>query len=122
MEATHRETIRVPGRRLGVRKRTTRPVISFSAIRRRTDTGAYVVPTARQNLARFTQWDVRGNDEYGDCGPVSVVNSYALTTAALTGTPIYPTLDATLDLYRRSGNPNFPQDDNGVDMQVMLDE
>jgi hypothetical protein len=115
----HVETVAVPGRRLGRRPRTERPVLRYSAIRR---ADAHVVPSTTTNLSLFDDWDIRGNDQYGDCGPVSVANSRALITAGLTSFVQYPTLSAILDLYRRSGNPNFPQDDNGVDMQQMLDE
>jgi hypothetical protein len=66
-----------------------------------------------------------GNDQYGDCGPVSAANLRAMTTAALTGVERYPTLQDVFDLYRRSGNPNFDPatdaDDNGVDMQTMCE-
>jgi hypothetical protein len=66
-----------------------------------------------------------GNDQYGDCGPVSVANSRALTSLFLNGSEAYPSLDDVFDLYRRSGNPDFnpvtDTDDNGVDMQTMLE-
>lgn len=65
------------------------------------------------------------NDRFGDCGPTSVANLRRLVTAWLTGAMHSPSQDAVFDLYRRSGNPNFdPQtdaDDNGVDMQTMLE-
>jgi hypothetical protein len=79
-------------------------------------------PLTVHRLETVTDWDIRGNDTYGDCGPVSVANSRALITKTLLGVEAYPTLDCVLDLYRRSGNPNFPDDDNGVDMQTMLEE
>ena len=79
-------------------------------------------PLEISRLDTVTDWDIRGNDKYGDCGPVSVANSRALTTRVLTGIESYPDLNAILDLYRRSGNPNFPSDDNGVVMQDMLNE
>lgn len=79
-------------------------------------------PIAVDYLNIVADWDILGNDTYGDCGPVSVANLVALVTKTLTGVENYPTLDQVLDLYRRSGNPNFPVDDNGVDMQTMLEE
>src|SRR5436190_16980905 len=66
-----------------------------------------------------------GNDQYGDCGPVSVANYIRLVTQYLTGAEVAVSQDAVFDLYRRSGNPNFDPatdaDDNGVDMQTMLE-
>lgn len=66
------------------------------------------------------------NDEFGDCGPVSVANCRRLVTSALAGFMEMPSQEAVFDLYRRSGNPRFnPEtgaDDNGVIMQLMLEE
>jgi hypothetical protein len=66
-----------------------------------------------------------GNDKYGDCGPTSVANLVRLVTGGLLGAEVQPSQDDVFDLYRRSGNPNFDPktdaDDNGVDMQTMLE-
>jgi hypothetical protein len=56
------------------------------------------------------------NDTYGDCGPTSVGNNVISVSH---GTDV-PALADVLDLYKRSGNPGFPADDNGVIMQDML--
>lgn len=65
------------------------------------------------------------NSKYGVCGPCSVANSRRLITARLKGKMETPSQDDVFDLYRRSGNPNFDPatgaDDNGVNMQTMLD-
>lgn len=80
--------------------------------------------TAADHLAPIADWTMLGNDQWGDCGPVSVANSRRITTKALTGVELQPTLDQVLDLYRRSGNPTFDPKtgagDNGVDMREML--
>jgi hypothetical protein len=61
------------------------------------------------------------NDEIGDCGPVSVANDRILVTSRLTPDRVHvPALAAVLDLYKRSGNPGFPADDNGVVLADML--
>jgi hypothetical protein len=57
------------------------------------------------------------NDTYGICGPTSVGNNVISVSY---GSDV-PTQVEVNDLYKRSGNPNFPQDDNGVVMQDMLD-
>ena len=65
------------------------------------------------------------NDKYGDCGPTSVANLVRLVSGGLLGAEVKPSQDDVFDLYRRSGNPKFDPktdaDDNGVDMQTMLE-
>lgn len=66
-----------------------------------------------------------GNDQFGDCGPVSVANLVRLVTGGLLGLEVQPSLEDVFDLYRRSGNPGFDPatgaGDDGVDMQTMLE-
>lgn len=82
------------------------------------------VPVAVDHFKDAT-FGLYGNDQYGDCGPTSVANLVRLVSKALTGTQVTPSQDDVFDLYRRSGNPNFDPttdaDDNGVDMQTMLE-
>lgn len=84
-------------------------------------------PKSADHFSRVREWILGGNDQFGDCGPVSVANSRLLLTAYLTGTPEIASQDDIFDLYRRSGNPDFdPNDpggpgDAGVDMQTMLE-
>lgn len=81
-------------------------------------------PVAADHFAKVPTWILGGNDQYGDCGPVSVANSRLLVTSYLTKPETVSQKDI-FDLYRRSGNPNFDPttdtDDNGVDMQTMLE-
>jgi hypothetical protein len=82
-------------------------------------------PPTGDHFSNVTDWGLYDNDKYGDCGPTSVANYIKLVTRYLTGTEISVTQDDVFDLYRRSGNPNFDPatdaDDNGVDMQTMLE-
>ena len=82
-------------------------------------------PTTVDHFANVTDWGLYGNDQYGDCGPVSVANQRKLITRYLTGTEQSVSQNDVFDLYRRSGNPNFDPttdaDDNGVDMQTMCE-
>lgn len=82
-------------------------------------------PTAVDHFAKVPDWDLGRNDQFGTCGPTSVANSLRLVTKDLTGTMVTVTFDDIADLYRRSGNPKFDPatgaDDNGVDMQTMLE-
>lgn len=82
-------------------------------------------PATADRFSRVSSWILGENDKYGDCGPVSVANSRLLTTTYLTDTAQVVSQDDIFALYRRSGNPNFDPatdaDDNGVDMQTMLE-
>lgn len=82
-------------------------------------------PNAADNLSRVPAWILGENDKFGDCGPVSVANDRLQVTTYLGGAPKTVSQAAIFDLYRRSGNPAFDPatgaDDNGVDMQTMLE-
>lgn len=115
----HREAVIHAGKRLGLRDPKNHVAIYFGDVW----TGHVPVhPVSVEHTDDAGPWQMLGNDEWGDCGPVSVANLTALITKVLGGTQHYPSLDDVLDLYKRSGNPNFPDDDNGVDMQTMLEE
>jgi hypothetical protein len=82
-------------------------------------------PAAEDHFSKVTDWGLYGNDQYGVCGPTSVANYVKLVTLYLTGTEVSVSQNDVFDLYRRSGNPDFDPatdaDDNGVDMQTMLE-
>lgn len=65
-------------------------------------------------------WDMLGNDQYGDCVAVTWANIRRLVTATLTGTSSYPSLDEVIALYKTQ-NPGFPAEDNGMDVQTVLE-
>jgi hypothetical protein len=65
-------------------------------------------------------WQMLGNDDYGDCVPVTWANLRRLVTALLTSTEVYPTLDQVLTLYKTQ-NPDFPAQDDGMDIQTCLE-
>jgi hypothetical protein len=85
-----------------------------------------VVPAHPTNIDYLAgvEFGLYGNDRWGVCGPVSVANSRREVTVRLTGRMAAPSQNDVFDLYRRSGNPNFNPstraDDNGVNMQTML--
>lgn len=92
---------------------------------------AYAAPASVDYGSQVKAWTMGANDSFGTCGPTSVANAVTLLTTILEGTGFTPTLDDIFDLYRRSGNPGFNpdlayddprQEDNGVDMQTMLNE
>jgi hypothetical protein len=82
-------------------------------------------PAKADHFAKVNDWGLYENDKFGVCGPTSVANQVKLETAYQSDAEISPTQDDVFDLYRRSGNPNFDPatgaDDNGVDMQTMLE-
>jgi hypothetical protein len=76
-------------------------------------------PAAADYLSRLTGWQMLGNDQYGDCVPVTWANTRRLVTAVL-ATENYPGQDQVFALYKTQ-NPNFPADDNGMDIQTCLE-
>jgi hypothetical protein len=79
-----------------------------------------VHPLSEDYLANLSDWQMLGNDQYGDCAAVSWANSRRFITTLLGGKGIYPSLTDVLKLYKTQ-NPGFPNDDNGMDMQTMLE-
>ena len=78
-------------------------------------------PAAADYLAALNGgWQMLGNDEYGDCVPVTWANLRRLITATLTGTAVYPNEDECIALYKTQ-NPEFPSEDNGMDIQTCLE-
>jgi hypothetical protein len=82
-------------------------------------------PAAADNLSLVPAWILGQNDQFGDCGPVSIANMVLQVTTYLGDEPVHVTQADIFDLYRRSGNPGFDPktdaDDNGVDYQTMLE-
>ncbi|MCM3884170.1 hypothetical protein [Frankia sp. R82] len=109
-----------PTRKTGLRPPTRRAALRIG----RYLTGVVPAhPSAADHLGHL-EYGLYANDRYGDCGPTSVANLRRVVTAGLTGTMQAPSQDDVFDLYRRSGNPGFDPatgaDDNGVEMQTML--
>lgn len=76
-------------------------------------------PSAVDYAARLLNWLMLGNDQYGDCVAVAWANIVRLITAYLS-TEYYPTQQQVFDVYKTQ-NPNFPADDNGMDIQTLLE-
>lgn len=120
--ARHHEHVVIPGKRLGMRPRDPR--------RQLLRLGDYLTgrlpthPPKVDYFARINQWCLGRNKEFGTCGPTSFANLTLLVSTFLGDAPIRPSDDDIIDLYRRSGNPDFDPEtgagDNGVDMTVML--
>lgn len=79
------------------------------------------VPAAEDYLAELEGgWQMLGNDTYGDCVAVTWANVRRIVTSLLTAVPAYPTQDQVLAVYKTQ-NPGFPADDNGMDIQTLLE-
>jgi len=77
-------------------------------------------PLAEDYLSQLSNWKILGNDAHGDCMAVAWANGRRFTTLLLTGKEYYPSQQEVYDLYKTQ-NPNFPQDDDGMDMQSALE-
>jgi hypothetical protein len=108
-------------RKLGRRPPKNAPALELV----RSLTGVVPHPATADHFGRVADFGLYGNDQYGDCGPVSVANYIKLVSLYLTGREVSVSQADVFDLYRRSGNPGFDPvtdaGDNGVDMQTMLE-
>ena len=83
-------------------------------------------PATEDYLSNFKNWQMLGNDTYGDCVAVTWANMRRMFTGAVTATEYYPTLDQVYQVYRTQ-NPNFvpnpvsPGEDNGMEIQTLLE-
>lgn len=111
----------MPQRALGRRPPSNKPALKLGEI---LSGAAPAHPVTADHLGKL-EFGLYENDKFGDCGPTSVANLVRLVTGGLLGAEVQPSQDDVFDLYRRSGNPNFDPatdaDDNGVDMQTMLE-
>jgi hypothetical protein len=77
-------------------------------------------PLAQDNFTALNGgWQMLGNDQYGDCVSVTAANVRRLMTH-LAGNEVYPNVDQVFAFYKTQ-NPNFPSDDNGMDIQTALE-
>jgi hypothetical protein len=77
-------------------------------------------PLSEDYLSNLSKWQLLGNDQYGNCAAVGWANLRRFISAMLGEKENYPALDDVLKLYKTQ-NPNFPVDDNGMDMQSLLE-
>ena len=77
-------------------------------------------PAAEDALAKLSGWQMLGNDQHGDCVAVTWANFRRLVVFMATGQDVYPGMNQVIDIYKTQ-NPNFPDDDNGMDIQTLLE-
>jgi hypothetical protein len=102
--------------KFGRRDPKNAPAILFKKIWKATP----IHPVSEDYLSALSKWLMLGNDTYGDCVAVAWANSRRLFTAELGAKENYPTQQQVFDVYRTQ-NPNFPGDDNGMDIQTLLE-
>ena len=78
------------------------------------------VPQTEDYLALLDQWQMLGNDRYGDCVSVTWANERRLVSTELSTAAEYPDLNQVLAFYETQ-NPGFPNEDNGMDIQTALE-
>ena len=79
------------------------------------------VPAGEDYLAKLGGgWQMLGNDTYGDCVAVTWANVRRIVTTLLTANGYYPAQDQVFTVYKTQ-NPGFPADDNGMDIQTLLE-
>ena len=83
-------------------------------------------PASVDYLAKLSNWQMLGNDYYGDCVAVTWANVRRLMTAELGGAEHYPSQSDVFAVYRTQNpafqpNPNDPVEDNGMDIQTLLE-
>src|ERR1041385_2205488 len=77
-------------------------------------------PASADYLGRLSGWAMLGNDRWGDCVAVTWANQRRLMTALLGGKENYPSQSDVIEVYKTQ-NPQFPNDDNGMDIQTCLE-
>ena len=65
-------------------------------------------------------WQMLGNDQYGTCVAVTWANARRLVTTTLTPHGYYPPW-AQVEAVYKTQNPGFPQQDDGMDIQTLLE-
>ena len=76
-------------------------------------------PVSEDYLVKLSNWQMLGNDQYGDCCAVAWAN-FRRFTSALLGKEYYPTQEQVYQIYKTQ-NPDFPNQDDGMDEQTMLE-
>lgn len=102
----------------GRRKPSNTPAIKFGDILK---SGVTLppYPVSEDAISAITGWQMLGNDTYGDCVAVTWANQRYIVTSILGTTPSYPNL-TEVETFYKTQNPDFPSEDNGMDIQTAL--
>lgn len=77
-------------------------------------------PASEDYFKVISDWQMLGNDQYGDCVAVTAANERHAINKILGGKSTYASLDQVISFYKTQ-NPNFPSDDNGMEIQTALE-
>lgn len=77
-------------------------------------------PSSENYFKVITDWQMLGNDKYGDCVAVTWANERHAISRLLLGKNTYPSLDDVIKFYKTQ-NPNFPSQDDGMEIQTALE-
>lgn len=107
------------GHRLGLIPSQGRPAIPFGEVLK---AAAFdmVVPNAADHISGVPGWNLGANNQYGTCGPTGLANFMTMAYWNLLGVQVIVKDADIFALYEASGNPGFPAQDNGVDLNYML--
>lgn len=97
-----------------------RPALAFSSILKTDASQIPPHPATDDDFNIVRDWQMLGNDRYGDCVAVTWANERHAINKILLGNDSYATQDQVYSLYKTQ-NPNFPADDNGMYIQQCLD-
>jgi hypothetical protein len=113
----------VQGKRLGRKPASHREALSFTDYL--TPGKLTPIPGQANHLSEVPTWALGANNQFSTCGPTSCANFTIMAFRYLLGIPVTVTDDAIFALYRLAGNPGFNPatgaDDNGVDMNVLME-
>jgi len=102
----------------GRRAPTNAPALKLSTVLKSVQIPTH--PAIADYGSVINDWQMLGNDQYGDCVAVTWANNRYLVTKYLADTPVYPDYDKVIEFYKTQ-NPNFPADDAGMVIQDALD-
>lgn len=100
--------------KLGRRPPKDAPALKFNSILK-----AVPKHPVKVDYLNIGNWDMLGNDTYGDCVAVTWANERRLLTHQ-NRKEFYPSLDQVIEFYKTQ-NPDFPRQDEGMDIQTALE-
>lgn len=111
--------------KFGRKPPTDKPALKLSAFLASDAATLPPHPVSEDFLAKMSNWQMLGNDYFGDCVSVTWANERR-TLNYLAGKDYYPTQEMVWELYRTQNpnfqpNPNNPVEDNGMVIQTCLE-
>lgn len=76
-------------------------------------------PSSYSDGALQRQWQMLGNDRYGDCVAVTWATQRRIASWMHSGQDVYPSYEEVIQVYKTQ-NPDFPNQDDGMVIQDLL--